>query len=115
MSEEFTVHRLRFGDWIPSPIKALAGDPFSSIVAVGRIDGDIEVILKNSAIQKSNHTGQSDLQRPIKMECAGKIPRKRRIPVAVIGLDGIARTQGSIVRDFISWVFVRSGPRVVEN
>jgi U3 small nucleolar RNA-associated protein 4 len=39
----FDVHRLRFGDWMPSPIKAIASDPFSAMVAIGREDGDIEI------------------------------------------------------------------------
>ena len=37
------VHRLRFGDWTPSPIKSIAPDPFSAMVAIGREDGDIEI------------------------------------------------------------------------
>ena len=38
------IHRLRFGNWVPSAIKSIAVDPLAShIIAVGRIDGDIEV------------------------------------------------------------------------
>ena len=41
---DFTVHRFRFGNWMPSAVKALAVDQlFSNKVAVGREDGDIEV------------------------------------------------------------------------
>ena len=39
----YAIHRLRFADFIPSPIKAIAADLFSSKVAVGREDGDIEI------------------------------------------------------------------------
>lgn len=41
---DFNVHRLRIGDWVPCAIKSLAVDPFSSKVAIGRENGDIEVI-----------------------------------------------------------------------
>jgi hypothetical protein len=41
---DFSVHRLRIGDWVPSAIKSIAADPFSEKVAVGRENGDIEVI-----------------------------------------------------------------------
>ena len=37
------VQRLRFANWTPSPIIALAADPHSAMVAIGREDGDIEV------------------------------------------------------------------------
>lgn len=40
---DYCVHRLRFADWQPAPIKTLAGDPFSCRLAVGREDGDIEI------------------------------------------------------------------------
>ena len=45
MAKQVTVevHRLRFGDFIPSAVKSISSDPFSSRVAVGRVDGDIEV------------------------------------------------------------------------
>ena len=42
-SMDYCVHRLRFADWKPAPIKTLAGDPFSCRLAVGREDGDIEI------------------------------------------------------------------------
>ncbi len=42
-NSEFRVHRLRIGNWVPSPIKCIASDPFSSRIAVGREDGDIEI------------------------------------------------------------------------
>ena len=41
--EDITVHRYKFSDWTPSPIKCLAVDPFSGLIAVGRDDGDIEL------------------------------------------------------------------------
>ena len=40
---DFKVHRLRIGNWVPAPIKSIAADPFSSKIAVGREDGDIEI------------------------------------------------------------------------
>jgi hypothetical protein len=41
---DFTVHRLRFGNWLPSAIKSIAVDrKYSNKVAVGREDGEIEV------------------------------------------------------------------------
>ncbi len=43
VSQAVDVHRLRFGDWLPSPIKSIATDPFSAMVAIGREDGDIEI------------------------------------------------------------------------
>ncbi len=39
----FGVHRFRFGDVLPSAIKSIASDPYSSLVAIGRDDGDIEI------------------------------------------------------------------------
>jgi hypothetical protein len=40
------VHRLRFGDWEISPVKSIAVEKFSlNKIAVGREDGDIEVII----------------------------------------------------------------------
>jgi hypothetical protein len=45
---DFSVHRLRIGDWVPCAIKSIAVDPFSSKIAVGRDNGDIEV--RNRAI-----------------------------------------------------------------
>lgn len=38
-----SVHRYKFSDWTPSPIKCIAVDNFSGLVAVGREDGDIEI------------------------------------------------------------------------
>jgi hypothetical protein len=43
-SDDIYMHEYRFSDWMPSPIKSLAVDPFSGGVAVGREDGDIEVM-----------------------------------------------------------------------
>jgi hypothetical protein len=40
---QYTVHRLRIGDWVPVPVKSIASDLFSNKVAVGREDGEIEV------------------------------------------------------------------------
>jgi hypothetical protein len=40
---DFTVHRLRIGEWVPSAVRSIAADPFSSKVAVGRENGEIEV------------------------------------------------------------------------
>jgi len=37
------VHRLRIGEWVPSAVRSIAADPFSSKVAVGRENGDIEI------------------------------------------------------------------------
>eukprot|EP01041_Mallomonas_annulata_P004727 gene4727-9388_t len=42
------VHRWRYPDWIPSPIRSIASDPFSSKVALGREDGDIEIACSSS-------------------------------------------------------------------
>lgn len=39
----FNVHRLRIGDWVPCAIKSIAVDQFSSKIAIGRENGDIEV------------------------------------------------------------------------
>ena len=43
---KFGVHRFRFGDVLPSAIKSIASDPYSSLVAIGREDGDIETIVQ---------------------------------------------------------------------
>lgn len=40
---EYMIHRLRVGDWVPSPVQAVVTDPMTNLVAVGRTDGDIEV------------------------------------------------------------------------
>lgn len=37
------MHRLRIGNWVPGAIQAIAADPFSCKIAVGREDGDIEI------------------------------------------------------------------------
>jgi hypothetical protein len=60
---EYTVHRLRIGDWVPAPIKSIAADPYSNKVAVGREDGDIEIC--NSAHKwytQAKSSGQKDFQ-----------------------------------------------------
>eukprot|EP01035_Chromulina_nebulosa_P017615 gene17615-23190_t len=41
---EYNIHRLKFGDWVPSPVRSIAIDPFSSFVAIGREDGEIEIL-----------------------------------------------------------------------
>lgn len=43
MSQSPIVHRYRFSDWIPSPIRSIATDLNSEFIAVGRENGDIEV------------------------------------------------------------------------
>ena len=43
-NEDVTVHRFKFSDWTPSPIRSLAVDKFSGLVAIGREDGDIEIV-----------------------------------------------------------------------
>jgi hypothetical protein len=40
---DYQVHRMRIGDWVPSPIKSIDSDIYSTRVAVGREDGDIEI------------------------------------------------------------------------
>ena len=40
---DYQVHRWRFSNWVPCQIKSLAADFFSTLVAVGREDGEIEV------------------------------------------------------------------------
>lgn len=32
---DFSIHRLRIGSWVPSPIKSIAADPSSYQLAVG--------------------------------------------------------------------------------
>ncbi|CAN0254424.1 unnamed protein product, partial [Phaeothamnion confervicola] len=39
------VHRCRFTEWMPSAVHALAARPDGLILAVGREDGDIEIVL----------------------------------------------------------------------
>ena len=43
MSTSFDVHRIRWNNWTPSPIKALSFDRSSNLLAVGRESGEIEV------------------------------------------------------------------------
>ena len=42
-SDDLYIHEYRFADWMPSPIKSLAVDTFSGMVATGREDGTVEV------------------------------------------------------------------------
>ena len=39
----YSVHRFRFGNYVPAAIKSITSDPFSNRIAVGRIDGDVEI------------------------------------------------------------------------
>ena len=41
---DYTIHRLRIGEYIPSSIQSIVNDPFSSAVAIGRQDGQIEIL-----------------------------------------------------------------------
>lgn len=43
MRDDVFLHQYNFSNWMPSPVRALAVDNFSGIVAVGRQDGEIEV------------------------------------------------------------------------
>ena len=53
---QLDVHRLRFGNWVPSAIKSIAVDPSAPhMVAVGRVDGDIEIYNGNSKWYKQCH------------------------------------------------------------
>ena len=47
-SNRIDIHRLRFGNYVPNAIQSIARDPFSPLVAVGRVDGDIEIYNSNS-------------------------------------------------------------------
>jgi hypothetical protein len=47
---DFSVHRLRIGDWVPCSIKSIAADPLSGKIAVGRDNGDIEVIFMQDRV-----------------------------------------------------------------
>lgn len=47
-SNRIDIHRLRFGNYVPNAIQSIARDPFSHLVAVGRIDGDIEIYNSHS-------------------------------------------------------------------
>lgn len=44
MSEELFIHQYKFADWMPSSIHSITVDKYSGIVAVGRQDGEIEVL-----------------------------------------------------------------------
>ena len=63
---ELTAHRLRFGDWKPTPIKSIAVDPFSSKVAIGREDGDIEIC---SSVHKWYVQARASGQKDFKLQC----------------------------------------------
>mmetsp|Transcript_8253 Transcript_8253/g.8419 ORF Transcript_8253/g.8419 Transcript_8253/m.8419 type:complete len:414 (+) Transcript_8253:91-1332(+) len=43
-----TVHRWRHTNWVPSPIKSISCDSSSKTVAVGREDGDIQLLCPDS-------------------------------------------------------------------
>lgn len=40
---EFKVHRVRFFDYMPSTVRALAFEPQSSKIAAARADGSVEI------------------------------------------------------------------------
>ncbi|XP_076841705.1 U3 small nucleolar RNA-associated protein 4 homolog [Brachyhypopomus gauderio] len=44
---EFKVHRVRFFDYMPSGIRALASEPHSGRVAVARTDGSVEIFSRH--------------------------------------------------------------------
>ena len=44
----FIYFRWRYPSWNPSTIRSLASDPFSTKVAIGREDGDIEITCSTS-------------------------------------------------------------------
>lgn len=46
MSEELFIHQYKFSDWMPSSIHSITVDKYSSIIAIGRQDGEIEVKIK---------------------------------------------------------------------
>jgi WD40 repeat protein len=46
--KSYLVHRLRIGDWAASSINSIATNRYSSKIAVGRDDGDIEILDSNS-------------------------------------------------------------------
>ena len=59
----FGVHRFRFGDVLPSAIKSIASDPYSSYVAIGREDGDIEIVdSSNKWYTVAQIAGQKDFE-----------------------------------------------------
>jgi U3 small nucleolar RNA-associated protein 4 len=45
MSLNTVVHRCRFSDWRPRPVHAIAAQPGGALIAVGREDGDIELLV----------------------------------------------------------------------
>jgi hypothetical protein len=63
---DLNVHRLRFGDWKPAPIKSIAVDPFSSKVAIGREDGDIEIC---NSMHKWYVQARAPGQQDFKLQC----------------------------------------------
>ena len=61
--KQFKVHGWRFSDWIPSPIRSLSADPYSSNLAVGREDGGIEICdTNNKFLVKSRIAGNVDFK-----------------------------------------------------
>lgn len=57
------MHRVRIGDWVPSPIKSIASDSLSTKIAVGRTDGDIEICdSANKWYTQARISGQKDFQ-----------------------------------------------------
>lgn len=40
---EYEAHRLRFGDWQPSPVRGISCDARGMRLAVGREDGSVEI------------------------------------------------------------------------
>ena len=40
---EYDIHRIKWGNWEPCSIKALAYDKHSNLLAIGRENGEIEV------------------------------------------------------------------------
>ncbi len=60
---KFGVHRFRFGDVLPSAIKSIASDSYSSLVAIGREDGDIEIAdSSNKWCTVAHIAGQADFE-----------------------------------------------------
>jgi hypothetical protein len=43
MRDDLFIHQYNFSNWMPSPVRSLAVDKASGIVAIGRQDGEIEV------------------------------------------------------------------------
>lgn len=77
---EYKVHRCKFSDWTPSPVRSIAVDPHSPLVAVGREQGDIEVSLYlSTTLSCSDHLTHRliciiDLQLESEMVCAESHP-----------------------------------------